>query len=152
MASSQSRTESVELGPLIKPLVLMKEMTAASPDQAPSTTELGLGLARLPVHVRGDGRSRRGRDSQTVPALRARMRPTGPSVTQRSSVSTRSWRTSFLSQLVSSMPGEQGAGLQHCCSTTTQCNATRYATTVLLIGLRYYCWYQLCCKKCYAPC
>jgi hypothetical protein len=44
--SSQSRTESVERGPLITPLV-PKKMTAASPDPAQSTIELGLAIARL---------------------------------------------------------------------------------------------------------
>ena len=46
MASSQLRTESVELGSLITPLVLKMTMTAASPLP---TIELGLALARLVV-------------------------------------------------------------------------------------------------------
>ena len=51
-ASSQSRTESVEMGPLITPLVL-KKMTAAFPDQptTSSTNELGLAIARLICHL-----------------------------------------------------------------------------------------------------
>ena len=47
--SSQLRTESFELGLLITPLVL-KKLTAASPDQAQSTIELGLAIARLVQH------------------------------------------------------------------------------------------------------